>query len=72
MQVAPLTVAGHELFAARRKRVIKHLLWRSLKPKYDFEEGLKETVNWYLNNEWWWKPLINDRVLHPTPWKLKW
>src|SRR4051812_8321955 len=30
MHVAPLAVAGHELFAARRKRVFEHLLWRSL------------------------------------------
>ena len=22
-------------------------------------------------NEWWWKPLADERVLHPTPWKLK-
>jgi dTDP-glucose 4,6-dehydratase len=24
-------------------------------PKYDFEKSLKETVEWYKNNEWWWK-----------------
>jgi len=27
---------------------------------------------WYLNNGWWWKPLIDEKVLHPTPWKLRW
>jgi dTDP-glucose 4,6-dehydratase len=41
------------------------------KPKHDFEEALKETVKWYTANEWWWKPLADERVLHPTPWKLK-
>jgi len=25
-----------------------------------------------LNNEWWWKPLVNEQILHPTPWKIKW
>ncbi|HYB92639.1 MAG TPA: GDP-mannose 4,6-dehydratase, partial [archaeon] len=27
------------------------------KPKTEFNNGLKETVDWYLSNEWWWKPL---------------
>jgi dTDP-glucose 4,6-dehydratase len=26
-------------------------------PRYSFEEGLKDTVEWYIRNEWWWKPL---------------
>ena len=28
------------------------------KPKHDFETALKETIKWYKENEWWWKPLI--------------
>ena len=24
---------------------------------YSFEEGIKETIAWYLNNENWWKKL---------------
>ena len=28
-------------------------------PRYNFEQGIKETVGWYKNNEWWWKPLKN-------------
>ena len=26
-------------------------------PRYSFEEGLKETIEWYIRNEWWWRPL---------------
>ena len=26
-------------------------------PEYDFEEALSKTVNWYINNEEWWRPL---------------
>lgn len=26
-------------------------------PRKTFEERLKETVQWYQDNEWWWKPL---------------
>jgi dTDP-glucose 4,6-dehydratase len=28
-------------------------------PETDFEEALEKTVKWYLNNEEWWRPLIN-------------
>jgi dTDP-glucose 4,6-dehydratase len=27
------------------------------KPKVNWESGLKETVDWYLANEAWWRPL---------------
>lgn len=43
--------------------------WR---PKYEFDEALKQTVNWYLQNESWWKPLIDENTLHPQPWTLNW
>jgi dTDP-glucose 4,6-dehydratase len=26
-------------------------------PKKSFDEGLKETVNWYVNNRWWWEKI---------------
>jgi dTDP-glucose 4,6-dehydratase len=26
-------------------------------PKYDFKEALALTIDWYVNNEWWWRPL---------------
>jgi dTDP-glucose 4,6-dehydratase len=28
-------------------------------PKVKFEDGLKETIEWYRDNESWWKPLKN-------------
>jgi dTDP-glucose 4,6-dehydratase len=28
--------------------------WRQ---NYNFTIGLEKTVDWYLNNEWWWKPI---------------
>ncbi len=41
-------------------------------PKRPFEEGLRETVAWYVENEAWWRPLLNERVLSSAPWKSKW
>ncbi len=29
------------------------------KPQVKFEDGLKDTIQWYRNNEAWWKPLKN-------------
>jgi dTDP-glucose 4,6-dehydratase len=25
--------------------------------RYTFEQGLEETVRWYVNNEWWWRKI---------------
>ena len=33
------------------------LLKMGWSPRYSFEEGLKDTVDWYIRNEWWWRPL---------------
>jgi dTDP-glucose 4,6-dehydratase len=27
-------------------------------PQIDFEKGLRETIDWYQNNQSWWKPLL--------------
>jgi len=27
------------------------------KPNFSFNRGLNETIKWYINNEWWWKPI---------------
>ena len=41
-------------------------------PKFDFDNALKETVSWYLENSEWWEPLADEKTLHPQPWTLKW
>ena len=61
---------GHDLrYSLDSTKIREELGW---KPKHSFEEGMRETVKWYLKNEWWWKPLADERTLHPTPWKLRW
>jgi len=42
------------------------------KPERSFDEGLRETVKWYLDHESWWAPITNDKILSPTPWKENW
>jgi len=40
------------------------------KPQYKFDDALKQTVNWYLQNQSWWEPLIDENTLHPQPWTV--
>jgi len=42
------------------------------KPKYEFEQALKETVDWYTKNQQWWEPLVDEKTIHPQPWTLSW
>jgi dTDP-glucose 4,6-dehydratase len=46
---------GHDRrYSIDPRKIENELGW---KPIYNFETGLRETINWYLENEWWWKPL---------------
>jgi len=46
---------GHDKRYSLDNTKIRKLGWR---PETKFEDGLKQTVEWYKNNEWWWKPLV--------------
>lgn len=41
-------------YAIAFDKIQKELDW---KPSTTFEEGLREMVNWYRKNEWWWRPI---------------
>lgn len=42
------------------------------KPRYQFDQALQETVQWYQNNPLWWEPLVDEKTIHPQPWTLNW
>lgn len=61
---------GHDFrYSLDSSRIRGELGWR---PRHDFREALRNTVNWYVDNKAWWKPLIDNRILSPTPWESKW
>ena len=48
---------GHDArYAIDPTRIRQELGWR---PSVTVEEGLRRTVRWYLDNEAWWRPLLN-------------
>jgi dTDP-glucose 4,6-dehydratase len=48
---------GHDArYAIDPTRIREELGWR---PRVTVEEGLELTVQWYLDNEAWWRPLLN-------------
>ena len=47
--------AGHDRrYAIDPTKIMTELHW---KPQETFDTGLKKTVQWYLDNKWWWQPL---------------
>ena len=51
---------GHDLrYAIDATKIEKELGWT---PKVSFDEGIKETIKWYLENESWWRPLLKKAV----------
>jgi dTDP-glucose 4,6-dehydratase len=61
---------GHDLrYSLDSSKIRSEIGW---KVGHELKTALEETVKWYIKNEWWWKPLATDAVIHPTPWKLGW
>jgi dTDP-glucose 4,6-dehydratase len=61
---------GHDArYSVDASKIQRELGWR---PRYEFSEALRDTVDWYVGNKKWWEPLADERTLHAAPWKLKW
>ncbi len=46
---------GHDFrYAIDATKLENELGWRAIET---FESGIAKTVRWYLDNDWWWKPL---------------
>lgn len=50
---------GHDIrYAIDATKIRNELHWE---PSQDFESGLRKTVSWYLDNEWWWQEILKKR-----------
>jgi dTDP-glucose 4,6-dehydratase len=45
---------GHDRRYSLDTTKLRKLGWA---PQADFEDGLARTVRWYLENDWWWRPI---------------
>ena len=47
---------GHDMrYAIDAGKLEAELEWRA---EHNFDTGIAATVKWYLENDWWWKPLL--------------
>jgi len=49
-------------YAIDATKIITELGWKPEIGRDNFDEGLKETVEWYKNNQDWWRPLFKRRA----------
>ena len=50
---------GHDRrYAIDAGKIAAELGWR---PRESFESGLARTIDWYLDNAWWWEPIRSGR-----------
>ena len=60
---------GHDArYAIDATKLENELGWHALE---NFDSGIEKTVRWYLDNDWWWRPLrqryAGERLGLPTP-----
>jgi dTDP-D-glucose 4,6-dehydratase len=49
-----------DAFAIDATRIRSELGWR---PQEDFDSGIRRTVQWYLDNAWWWRPIRERKYM---------
>jgi dTDP-glucose 4,6-dehydratase len=50
---------GHDLrYAIDPSKAERELGWRA---RETFESGIAKTIKWYLENDWWWRPIREHR-----------
>jgi len=60
---------GHDTrYSLDSSKIRSELGWKS---KHSFQKALKETIDWYVHHEPWWKPTATEQILSQTPWKRK-
>lgn len=50
-------------YAIDATKIIEELGWKPQVSRENFDDGLKETIDWYKKNEDWWRPLLRRRAV---------
>ncbi|MBD3333396.1 dTDP-glucose 4,6-dehydratase [candidate division GN15 bacterium] len=57
---------GHDRrYLLNSQKISDQLGWE---PEIGFEDGLKQTIEWYRQNEWWWQPLLERSSVDEEGW----
>jgi dTDP-glucose 4,6-dehydratase len=59
---------GHD---RRYSLVCSKLAARGWRPEADFDAGLRATIRWYKDNDWWWRK-IKHQTADFAAWKRQW
>jgi dTDP-glucose 4,6-dehydratase len=57
---------GHDTRYSLHSEKLRSLGWR---PEHNYDESLMKTIEWYIDNESWWRPITTPEVLGETPWR---
>jgi dTDP-glucose 4,6-dehydratase len=48
---------GHDFrYSIDASKIQRELGWA---PRETFDSGLRKTIRWYIENEWWWRPILD-------------
>jgi dTDP-glucose 4,6-dehydratase len=50
-------------YAIDATKIIQELGWKPEVDRDNFDDGLKETIDWYRDNQDWWRPLLKRRAV---------
>lgn len=50
---------GHDKRYAIDSKKLQNLGWM---PSYSFDDGILRTINWYIENEKWWSPILSKSI----------
>jgi dTDP-glucose 4,6-dehydratase len=56
-------------YSLNSSKIKKDIGW---KPSFSFDSALENTVIWYIDNDWWWSPLLKEGILDYQPWTKDW
>lgn len=57
---------GHDRrYLLNSAKIRRELSWA---PSIGFEDGMRQTIDWYVNNEWWWRPLQSRLAVEEGKW----
>lgn len=52
---------GHDLrYGIDPKKIQSELHWE---PQVMFEDGIETTIQWYLDNKWWWERILSGEYM---------